>query len=133
MPIGDPHGGDFNYTEEGLPKCIFLVEIPSSDIERSLTFYVDMLGMDIIYRREKDAAVRRGSATVVIRLSGDVGKDTGICFGVDDPYDLHRRLIDEGVRFVKDPQREPLGVRTSFMDPDGNILHAMETGAQLRL
>ncbi|MCK9323646.1 MAG: glyoxalase, partial [Candidatus Methanomethylophilaceae archaeon] len=79
------------------------------------------------------AAVKRNSTIIIIKRSETVGIDTGIYLGVDNPYDLHRRLIDEGVIFIKDPERIPLGVRTSFLDDDGNVLNAIEMNAELRL
>ena len=48
MPIGDPQGGLFEYTVEGLPESIFACSIPVSDIDRSLEFYTGMLGMELL-------------------------------------------------------------------------------------
>jgi len=132
MPIGDPGGGLFTYTDEGLPTCIFAVTIPSKDIARSLPFYTDILMMDVLYESEDEAAVRRDGTVLILRRSEVTGIDTGVFLGVDNPYDLHRRLIDEGVVFVKDPVRGPLGVYTSFRDDDGNVLNAIETKAPIR-
>lgn len=133
MPIGDPGGGNFSYTVEGLPESLFMATVPCSDLKNSIEFYVELLGMELLYQKEKEAAVRRNGATLLLKISQDVGKDTGIFLGVENPYDLHRRLIDEGVVFVRDPIRAPLGVYTSFKDNDGNIIHAIEMNAQLRL
>ena len=56
----------------------------------------------------------------------NVGIDTGLYLRTDSPYDLHRRLVDEGVIFVMDPKRTHLGLITSFKDDDGNVLYAIE-------
>jgi len=133
MPIGDPGGGNFMYTTEGLPESVFMAAVPCRDIDRSLSFYNGLLGMDVLYRKKKEAAVRRNGATLLLRASDAVGIDTGIYLGVENPYDLHRRLVDEGVVFVSDPLRTPLGVSTSFRDFDGNVIHAIETRAPLRI
>ncbi|MFA6805668.1 MAG: VOC family protein [Candidatus Methanomethylophilaceae archaeon] len=132
MPIGDPGGGNFEYTNEGLPQCIFLAAVPVSDIDKGLEFYRDLLGMEVMYRNDREAGLRRESARIVLRLSKNCGVDTGIYMGVDDPYDLHRRLIDEGVTFVQDPTREPWGVSTSFRDFDGNVIRVIEMKAPIR-
>ena len=129
MPIGDPGGGNFDYTVEGLPESIFMATVPCRDIERALSFYNGLLGMETIYKKEKEAVVRRNGATLFLKVSDAVGIDTGIFLGVDNPYDLHRRLIDEGVVFVRDPFRAPMGVYTSFKDNDGNTIHAIEMNA----
>jgi catechol 2,3-dioxygenase-like lactoylglutathione lyase family enzyme len=133
MPIGDPGGGIFVYTEEGLPETVFMSTIPCRDIDRALQFYCGLLGMDLLYRKENEATVRRNAAVLLLKVSDAAGVDTGIFLGVDNPYDLHRRLIDEGVVFIRDPARAPLGVFTSFADADGNIIHAIEMKAAVRL
>ena len=133
MPLGDPCGGNFIYTAEGLPETIFMATVPCKEIKKALLFYNGLLGMDILYKREKEAAVRRNGATLLLKVSDVVGIDTGIFLGVENTYDLHRRLIDEGVVFVRDPVRSPLGVYTSFRDDDGNIIHAIEMKAELKL
>jgi catechol 2,3-dioxygenase-like lactoylglutathione lyase family enzyme len=110
-----------------------MATIPCRNIEKALLFYNGLLGMDVLYKTEKEAAVRRNSATLLLKVSEAIGIDTGIFLGVENPYDLHRRLVDEGVVFVKDPFRAPLGVYTSFRDDDGNILHAIEMKASLKI
>ena len=132
MPLGDPGGGNFVYTEEGLPESIFMATVPCRDIKRALSFYNGLLGMEILYKKDEEAAVRRNGATLLLKRSDTVGVDTGIFIGVENPYDLHRRFIDEGVVFVRDPFRAPLGVYTSFKDDDGNIIHAIEMNAPLK-
>ncbi len=132
MPIGDPGGGNFTYTVEGLPKSIFVAVVPVKDPVVSIPFYRDFLGMEETYRTEDEVGMRRESARLILRRSAGAGVDLGIYIGVDNPYDLHRRLIDEGVRFIKDPMREPWGVSTAFMDPDDNIIHAIEMNAEVR-
>ncbi|MDR2846654.1 MAG: VOC family protein, partial [Candidatus Methanoplasma sp.] len=128
-----PHGANFTYTDEGLPESIFMVSVPSSDIPRSVAFYRDVLGSSVVYEKDSEAVVKRNGAIILIRKSSRTGEDTGIYFGVGDPYDLHRRLIDEGIVFIRDPVRGPMGVFTSFLDPDGNIIHAIEMKAEPRL
>lgn len=129
MPIGDPHGGNFTYTYEGLPETLFMSSVPSKDPEKAIAFYRDILMMDVLYHGPEEAVVRRGSATIRIFRSDKCGIDTGIFIGVEEPYDFHRRMIDEGVRFKMDPKKLPMGVATSFFDYDNNILYVIETGA----
>ena len=132
MPIGDPGGGNFSYTVEGLPQNIFMAAVPCSSIPKAISFYAGLLGMEVLYQKEKEAAVKRNGAVILLKVSNTVGIDTGIFIGVSNPYDLHRRLIDEGVVFVRDPVRAPMGVFTSFKDDDGNTLHAIEMAADIR-
>ncbi len=132
MPIGDPHGGNFQYCTEGLPESIFMVGIPSKDPLSALVFYRDTLMMEVVYSGPEEAVVRRGSAVLRLFRSDRAGVDTGVFLGVDDTFDFHRRMIDEGVRFKLDPKRLPMGVATSFFDGDGNLLYAIETKAEPR-
>ncbi|HKM13589.1 MAG TPA: VOC family protein [Candidatus Methanomethylophilaceae archaeon] len=126
MPIGDPHGGDFEYTDEGLPQNITAVRVPTRDLSVSIGFYTKLLGMEVIVRKDSHAVLKREGAVILLVVSPDVGIDTGFYIGVDDPYALHRRLIDEGVVFMVDPELGPVGVYTSFRDNDGNIIRAVD-------
>lgn len=128
MPLGDPHGGNFVYTNEGLPKGVAAVSIPTRDIERSIRFYTELLKMTLRSRDDETAMLSVGKDIIILRRSDSTGIDTGMYLRTDSPFDLHRRLIDEGVIFVLDPKRTPLGLITSFKDDDGNIIHAIEIG-----
>ena len=129
MPLGDPHGGDFEYTDEGLPKNITAVRIPTRDLDDSIGFYSDLLGMEVLTRKDTHAVLRREDAVILLIVSSSPGIDTGFYIGVDDPYALHRRLIDEGVVFMMDPEMGPIGVYTSFRDTDGNVIRAVDKHA----
>ena len=126
MPLGDPHGGNFIYTNEGIPSGIALVTIPSKDVGRSVRFYNGLLKMDICGQDDSEAVLSAGKDLIRIVKSDDVGLDTGVYLRTDSVYDLHRRRVDEGVIFVLDPKRTNLGLITSFKDDDGNIIYAIE-------
>ena len=126
MPLGDPHGGNFIYTDEGIPSGIALITIPSRNVERSVRFYNGLLKMEICSQKDDEAILAAGKDLIRIVKSDSVGADTGIYLRTDSPYDLHRRLVDEGVIFVMDPKRTDLGLITSFKDDDGNIIYAIE-------
>lgn len=126
MPLGDPHGGNFVYTDEGLPKGVAAVTIPARDVSRSVRFYKDLLGMSLIVSDDDRAVLKIGGSYVILKKSQSVGIDTGLYLTTDSPYDLHRRLIDEGVIFIVDPKKTELGLLTKFKDDDGNIINALE-------
>ena len=126
MPLGDPHGGNFVYIDEGIPKGIVAVSIPVSDVKTAADFYRDKLKMKPMSSDSSKAAFAVGKQIVILEKSPNAGIDTGFYFSTDSPYDLHRRLVDEGVIFVMDPKRTDMGLVTSFKDCDGNILHAVE-------
>lgn len=133
MPIGDPHGGLFEYTVEGLPERILACVIPVRDPERSKAFYSEVLGMRELGSDGDSVYMIRGECRIILRRCDRVGVEVGAVFGVDSPYNTRRRLMDEDVEFTVPPVRGPFGTFTSFLDPDGNILTVMECGAEFRL
>ncbi len=133
MPLGDPHGANFEYTQEGLPEGVFAFTVPVSDIDRSLGFYRDLLGMTVLGQDDGHAYLIRGACRIVLERSENVGIDTGVYISVDSPYNTHRRLVDEGVGFWSEPRRGPMGTFTAILDPDRNVLRMIETGAEFRL
>lgn len=126
MPLGDPHGGNFVYTTEGLPKGIAAISIPTKDVGRSIRFYEGLLRFRLLSRGEDVAIMAVGKDMIVLRRSDVVGVDTGLYLSTESVFDLHRRLIDEGVIFVIDPKRVDIGLITRFKDDDGNIIGAVE-------
>ena len=126
MPLGDPCGGHFEYTVEGLPQCLSASTVPISSFERARSFYCDLLGFEEFDSDTKSLYVRWKGCVLILRMSASIGIDTGIYIGVENPFDLHRRLIDENVVFVRDPMNSPIGVYTSFRDDDGNTIHAVD-------
>ncbi len=133
MPLGDPEGGEFQYSDEGLPISISVFSVPCKDLDRSIGFYRDILGMNLLGSDGDIAYMRREACTLILQRSRVVGVDTGVYVTVSSPYDTHRRLIDEGVGFLDEPHRGPLGTSTAIRDPDGNIIRMIDAGAEFRL
>lgn len=129
MPLGDPHGANFEYTVEGLPESIHVCTIPVRDVSRSVSFYVDVLHMEVLAKDDDSAYLVRGNCRIILKKSEVCGIDTGLYFGVDSPYNTRRRLIDEGVVFAQEPKRGPFGTFCSIRDDDANIIHLIETKA----
>ena len=80
----------------------------------------------MLSRSDAVAILSVGKDIIILRKSDVVGVDTGLYLSTESPFDLHRRLIDEGVIFVIDPKRIDIGLITRFKDDDGNIIGAME-------
>jgi catechol 2,3-dioxygenase-like lactoylglutathione lyase family enzyme len=127
MPLGDPGGGNFEYTTEGLPISAAFIEIPVRDIERAVRFYRDILGFSVSSQSGGTAVMGLNGECKVVLISDpkNAGRDTGLYLKVDNPFDFNRRMVDEGVIMTKHPQKGPLGVSASFRDDDGNILHVI--------
>jgi len=127
MPLGDPKGGDFRYTVEGLPEKITAASIPVSSIDDAIRFYSGPLKMVLVSRSDAEAVLRFGGSFLLLKKSQTVGIDTGLYLGTEDPFVFHRRMVDEGVMFTRHPERGPLGVYASFRDQDSNTLHVVES------
>ncbi|MBE6527630.1 MAG: VOC family protein [Thermoplasmata archaeon] len=133
MPLGDPHGANFEYTVEGLPESIHVCTIPVKDVSRAIGFYTDILCMELLEKDDEVAYLIRGACRIILRRSQTTGIDTGLYFGVDSPYNTRRRLIDEGVVFVQEPKHGPFGTFCSIRDDDANVIHLIETKAEFRI
>jgi catechol 2,3-dioxygenase-like lactoylglutathione lyase family enzyme len=129
MPLGDPHGANFEYTVEGLPESIHVCTIPVKEVDRAAGFYTDILHMELLDLDGESAYLIRGQCRIILRRSESTGIDTGLYLGVDSPYNTRRRLIDEGVVFAQEPRHGPFGTFCSIRDDDGNIIHLIETKA----
>ena len=124
MPLGDPGGGNFEYTTEGLPSGAAFIEIPVKDKDRALAFYRDVLMFRVV--QDDPLILSAGSGcSFVLTERNDAGKETGIYLKVDNPFDFNRRMVDEGVVMVRHPQKGALGVYASFRDSEGNTLHVI--------
>ena len=107
----------------------------TDDLDRMLRFYRDVLRLPLhsIHEDEGFAAFQLGE----VRFN--VGRHAGVRgpsrdplrvmphLGVTDIHSEHARLVDEGVEFIRPPEREHWGgwVAT-LLDPDGNVLQLLE-------
>lgn len=112
---------------------LFAVRIFVSDWERALSFYGDVLGMDVVFENDMLgwAQFDTGECTLAIEradLSDPesaalVGRFVGVSLKVDDIDAVYRRLTEAGVEFESPPQKQTWGGQLAhFRDPDGNTL-----------
>lgn len=99
-----------------------------SDLDRSLVFYRDLLGLTVQSQLPGFAFLDGGSLTIA--LSKDIwthmGKAPGatqVAFGVDNVKASHAALKAKGVEFMNEP-RDVNGRdwAANFRDPDGHLL-----------
>jgi lactoylglutathione lyase len=114
-----------------------------SDLEQSLDFYRDKLGLEVVERKE----VPRGRYTLVfLAAPGDRaaqveltynwdpeaytgGRNFGhLAYQVDDIYALCRRLMDAGVTINRPPRD---GHMAFIRSPDGISIELLQKGASL--
>ena len=117
------------------------VAITVRDMERSVAFYRDLLGFDVLGQllvnegRQKLVYLRSGGAHVelfefrdhdaetVVGVPDTVGGFKHLALQTDDVDGLAVRLKAAGIEFTVDPLDAEGGVRLAFfLDPDGNLL-----------
>ncbi len=128
MPLGDPQGSNFVYTDEGKPTGLVMATIRVSSLDMAIEFYRDLLKMAVLQETEAEAVMACGEQMIMLKRSPAdwVGGDTGLVLSTDSIYDLHRRLIDEAVVFAQPPERRELVLTAVLSDDDGNLLTFIE-------
>jgi len=99
-----------------------------SDLERSIRFYRDGLGLPLTSESREQADFDGGGVTITLHQAHSAAShhhaptQTGsvrLGFQVDDLDAAHKRLVAEGVRVTRPPE-ERFGVRVGlYEDPDG--------------
>ncbi len=135
MPLGDPMGGDTQYDDRGFLLGVSTVAIPVRDLEGAVSFYEGTLGLSVQRDSRKDNWVELGPSEGLGRIALYVpdkegrmpGGPTGIILTTESIYDLHRKLVDRGVRFVVKPEKRLIGgVMAIFLDQDDNQIAVVE-------
>jgi predicted enzyme related to lactoylglutathione lyase len=112
-------------------KAVKFVSIPVRDQDRSLTFYTDKLGFQILTDQPFDGKQRwielriPGSETKVVLFTppgheNRVGSFSNVTFVTDDIDRTYQELKGRGVEFPALPTKQPWGYFAKFKDPDGN-------------
>jgi predicted enzyme related to lactoylglutathione lyase len=135
MPLGDPMGGETQYDSRGILIGVSTVAIPVKDLPSAVSFYEGMLGLNVQRDSRADNWVELGPSGSLGRIALYVpdkigrrpGGPTGIILTTESIYDLHRKLVDRGVRFaVKPEKRQVGGLIAIFLDQDDNQIAVVE-------
>jgi len=109
------------------------VHIPIQDLERSIEFYRDKLGLPFSFQTETMAFFDCGGVRLMLGLPEGRGMERTssiLYFDVDDIHEAYQRLQKREVAFVGDPHRV---ARMSdhdlwmafFKDSEGNLMAIM--------
>jgi serine phosphatase RsbU (regulator of sigma subunit) len=133
----------FSWTDRLVPRpgregpylCIQDIVVFVRDLDRSLRFYVDQLGFELILdsqlssgQRWLEVAPRDGSANLALVVPKPdepeynlIGGYRWILFMTEDVHAIYKEWSERGVHFLTPPET-PLwgGTYTRFEDPDGN-------------
>jgi catechol 2,3-dioxygenase-like lactoylglutathione lyase family enzyme len=107
---------------------------PVSDMTRSVAFYRDLLGLEVLYESEHWSQLRLGPVSIGLHPglpSASPGGGWVIGVEVADLDQLRRVLAEAGYPTDAQLHQTPAGVAMDFRDPDGNPLQAMAVGARL--
>ena len=110
-----------------LPR-VSMIMLGVRDLEKSVSFYRDRLGIDIRQRIPGFAFLASGALTIVLseplakNVSPLVGA-TEVIFSVNDVRASYEALKDQGVEFSQEPRNVsgPMWA-ANFRDPDGHLL-----------
>lgn len=94
-----------------------------SNLENSLAFYMDILGMRLTHRGRKDAYLEWGTAWVHIAFSIDEADFDGAV----------TQLRAAKVPIVRGPVQRGQGWAINFLDPDGTQLELHTSDLQQRM
>ena len=111
-----------------------------ADLEESITFYTEVLGLEMNERREKDAFFQIGEDDVMALIQYPGGMDRfdaemrpknrgkafthfGLAAGsVQEVFEFQEHLKARGVRIVKEAYERWDGASLYFLDPNGYTL-----------
>lgn len=110
----------------------FNINITTEHREELIAFYRDVVGLPEQEGMGAGAFRAGGAALLIDGHSETIGRAQEpqrvlINFFVDDLEAERQRLLDRGVTFIRDPEREQWGgLITTFLDADGNYLQLIE-------
>lgn len=105
-----------------------MLMIGVDDLERSIAFYRDIVGLPIKMKVEQFAFLDAGEITLV--LSQPLGRTTQpragameAIFGAASVRKAHQELHQRGAHFIQEPHEvSPGSWAATFRDPDGHML-----------
>ena len=110
--------------------------VPVSDIERSVEFYVQYLGMTVKRSESGRVSLHFGEQKINLHPAGwdfwlkaeiHLAGTADLCFIIEDPIsDVHSALETQGLKIIEGPVRREGAVGDMisiyFRDPDGNLI-----------
>jgi predicted enzyme related to lactoylglutathione lyase len=118
-------------------RAIDFVVVKVSDLERSVAFYRETLGLDLPMNEDGPVWKEFGTPPVgmaLFRDPADPGVNGLIALAVDDVAAAAEELRGKGVKVVLEPIEWPVCYQAVIEDPDGNvlILHQRKDGTAAR-
>jgi catechol 2,3-dioxygenase-like lactoylglutathione lyase family enzyme len=111
-----------------LGKGIVAIVIGVTDLERSIAFYRDTLGLALQFQSEGLAFLSAGPVSLLLnrdmgRLRQPIAGAVEVVFGVDDVKAAWRRLVAKGITVFREPRQVTEKEWSAILtDPDGHLL-----------
>ena len=129
-------GGEFYDLGRGRLLGLWMTTVPVKDLEAAVEYYRDVLELVVLIDLRPQNWVEmgwqgsEGRLVLFVPAKDDPrqpGIDTGAVLATDSVFEVHRRLVDEGVNFIVKPERRPpFGMMAVFEDLYGNRFTVME-------
>lgn len=102
-----------------------------TDMDRSVDFYKNILGLNLLFRRDEWTEFSIGGQRFALHKVDSVAqpKDAGgaiVSLEAKQIKNTIAFLKERGVRFVQDLQEFPYGKMAVFLDPDNNMVGLYE-------
>lgn len=107
---------------------ISAVWLPVTDMDRSISFYRDKLGLDVVQQEGGWTEVTAGDQIIGLNNGESPSGDGGavIAFNATDIESTVAELRERGVEFKGEISDHPWGKIAPFADPDGNVLQVIQ-------
>lgn len=107
-----------------------VANVAVAEIEAARGFYSDILGMEVVMDHGWIATyASAGSAAPQVSFATEGGSGTPVpdlSIEVDDVDEMHRRMVQAGIRIEYGPASEPWGVRRFYArDPFGRLVNIL--------
>jgi len=98
------------------------VMVAVTDLDRSIEFYRDVLGLEVEKHSDHWAQADVGGTNLGLHVAEDVHpteQSFALIFDVDDVDEICRTVSERGVETADEPHDEPYGRIATLRDPDG--------------
>jgi lactoylglutathione lyase len=106
------------------------VMLAVSNIDRSIEFYGDVLGLEVEKHSDHWAQADAGGTAIGFHISENVrppgGESFALIFDVDDVDEVFRSVKERGTPVAEEPKDEPYGRIGTLTDPDGYAIQILK-------
>ncbi len=103
--------------------------VPTTDMNRAVEFYKNLLGFKLLFKREDWSEFNIGGQRLALCKVDSLHPSRtspGISFTAQPIEQVMQSLRAKGVTFIEELQVYPYGKLVHFQDPDGNVLGLYE-------